>query len=154
MTTLKHTIEIERPIQEVYDVARRVDRYPEFMPEYLSSEIIGQFPDGILVERSAMIGGKLYRWKSKARFKENEVVAFEHQEGPLHGMQVTWLFDKLGTYQTRLTIHHVLDVKHTVPFWGHILERWFFVPKLKDIAARVVVSFKNACERRPALVSA
>src|SRR4030088_1653804 len=104
MTQLKHAIEIDRPIEDVYALAKQVERYPEFMKDYLTSQIVEHSPDGDVVERSAMVKGKLYTWKSRVSYQENEGVYFVHQEGPLHGMQVSWRFLELTPERTRLTI--------------------------------------------------
>ncbi len=154
MTTLKHTIEINRALRDVYALARQVERYPEFMKDYLSSKIVEHRPDGDLVERSAIVKGKFYTWKSLVTFQKNEGVYFVHQEGPLHGMQVSWRFEALTPDRTRLSITHHLQVRRAVPFLGWVLERVYYAPNIGDIASRVVVAFKAACESLPAETAA
>ncbi len=149
MARMTHSIDIERPLTEVYALARQVERYPEFMPDYLSSKVIERTPEGDVVERSALVKGKLYVWKSRVTFQENEGVYFVHQEGPLHGMQVSWRFLSLDPSRTRLTITHTFQIQRKFPFLGQLLEAWYYKPNISDIAGRVVVGFKKACERQP-----
>jgi coenzyme Q-binding protein COQ10 len=148
MKTFRHSINIGRPIDEVYALAKQVERYPQFMKDYLTSKIIERRADGDLIERSSLVKGKLYSWKSLATYSENEGVYFVHQEGPLHGMKVSWRLTPQSSDTTVLTITHQLNVQRALPGVGWLLERFYYAPRIQDIASRVVVAFKEACERR------
>ena len=50
MTKLTHTVEIQRPLSEVYGLARQVERYPEFLPGYVESRIVQRRESGALLE--------------------------------------------------------------------------------------------------------
>ncbi|HVO32509.1 MAG TPA: SRPBCC family protein [Elusimicrobiota bacterium] len=150
MTVLEHSIEINQAVARAFALARQVERYPEFMKDYLESRIIERGPDGDVVERAALVKGRRYVWKSRVRFQENRGVHFEHLEGPLHGMQVHWDFLPLAPNRTRLSITHRFRIAHALAPVGWALERWYYKPHINDIANRVVVSFKQACEAMPA----
>ena len=150
MTKLTHSVNIQKPLSEVYDLARQVEKYPNFLPGYVESRIISVRENGALLERAARIRGKLVRWKSLVRWKENEAIHFIQQEGPLKGMWVNWQFDALTPQSTQLTITHLFNLSRPLGL-GKIIENWIFKPRLNEIASQVIASFKLACETEKAV---
>ena len=146
MTKFTYSIEIARPLAQVYRLASQVERHPEMMPEYLSCCVLERQQERLLLERTAMIRGKILAWRSWASFRENEGIYFVHEGGPLNGMHVNWRFKSLGTDQTQMSITQEFHIRHPLPYVGAFLEQWIFGPKLRDIAERVIHSFKQASE--------
>ena len=146
MTHLVYSIDIQRPLAEVYALARQVERQPEIMPDYLSCRVLQREGDRWLLERTAEIHGKIVAWQAWVSFRENEGLYFTHEGGRLDGMKVVWRFDSRGDQETRMTITQTFHIRHPLPGVGTIMEKWIFGPKLKNIAQRVVQSFKKACE--------
>jgi ribosome-associated toxin RatA of RatAB toxin-antitoxin module len=152
MTRLEHGVLIRRPLAEVYALCRQVERYPEFLPDYRESKILSQIGDAFLLERAAVMKGQLYRWKSWARFKENQSIHFEHVEGPLRGMQVDWHFYPVHRVSTQVVIIHQFQIQRP---WGvgFFLEQFVFKPRLNGIAGQVVAALKEVCEaQKPEVV--
>lgn len=142
---LHHCITIQRPLEEVYDIASQIERYPEYMPDYLESRILERREDYCLVERKAKSRGLLYSWKSKVCFDPPYLINFEHLSGPVKGMIVQWRFHAVGHDATFLEFIHQLQIK-TPPLLGWFRERFFFAPRISETADRVIISFKQACE--------
>src|SRR5262245_21527985 len=109
MTRLRHPIVINRPLKEVYALAEQVERYPEFLPGYIESRIIGRDGQRILLARKAKIDNTLHAWMSWATFEPPHTIHFEHAEGPLKGMQVFWQFLEIAPFETELVIVHWVD---------------------------------------------
>lgn len=148
MRQLTYSVEINRPITEVYHLARQVERQPEMMPEYLSCRIVDHPSGRMLLQRTAKIRRQVVRWLSWVEFRENEGLYFTHVGGLLDGMKVHWVFTPEGPDRTRFTITQDFHISHPIPGVGACLEKWIFQPKLRDIANRVIYSFKRACELR------
>jgi len=146
MTELKHAVEIQKPLGEVYALAREVERYPEFLPGYTESRIVKRSGDGALLQRAAVLRGKRVQWKSWVSWKENEAIHFTQEEGPLKGMRVTWRFVALSPASTQLTITHRYETPRS--FGMSRLVEWIVKPRLNAIATQVIEAFKLACERR------
>jgi ribosome-associated toxin RatA of RatAB toxin-antitoxin module len=146
MIQLNYAIDIDRPLKDVYALARQVERHPEFLPDYLSCRVVERQPDRLLLERTALIRGKLEAWRSWVSFRENEGLYFVHQGGRLNGMQVTWQFNEESPRRTRMTITQTFHIRLPFPWVGSWLEKKVFGPKLSNIAQRVIRSFKRACE--------
>jgi ribosome-associated toxin RatA of RatAB toxin-antitoxin module len=146
MTRLEHTIDIERPLTDVVKLAKQVEKYPEFLPGYLESRIVEKKEDAVLLERKAVVKGKLHTWRSWVRFPNEEHIEFEHAAGPLKGMQIVWSFSSLTPFQTRLQIVHHVKVPRAWPL-GWFLEKTYYAPGVNQMANGVVKDFKLACER-------
>jgi len=82
MERLRHAVRIDRPLEDVYALARQVERYPAFLPGYTESRIIEERDGRYLLARAALIDGQTVRWKSWVWFTENESIDFEQSEGP------------------------------------------------------------------------
>ena len=146
MTTLTYRIDIDRPLAFVYDMACRVERHPEFIPDYLHCRILQRDGDWMLIERSALIRGKPVIWNSWLTCRPNEGLSFVHHGGRLDGMSVDWHFEPVAAHRTRMTITQRFRIRTPIPGLGVLLEQWLFAPKLGDIARRVIRHFKEACE--------
>ena len=133
MTRLQHTAVIERPLRDTYRLAQQVERYPEFLPGYLESRIIERQGERLLLQRKALVEGEIKEWKSWASFLDSQTIVFEHAEGPLKGMTVTWEFNALSPNSTELAITHLFETDH-------------YKPAIDHLANLVINAFKTACE--------
>ncbi len=145
MTRLEHAVEIERPLADVYARARDVERYPEFLPGYLHSRILEWQNGSALLERKALVRGKVRQWQSWVQFTDGRAIDFEHAAGPLKGMRVHWLFTAMAPRRTHLAIVHELELRRP-PIIGRWLEKWVYAPQVGEMAALVVRAFKIVCE--------
>ena len=150
MMRLEHSADIGQSLQNVYARARAVERYPEFLPGYVTSRIVDGDREQALIERQARVRGKLHTWRSRVRFRDNRSIHFQHVNGPLEGMRVHWQFAALAEGRTRLSIIHEIQVKRPFPI-NKVLERWIYGPKVGELAAQVVAAFKQACESKEKL---
>jgi ribosome-associated toxin RatA of RatAB toxin-antitoxin module len=145
MTKLKHAVDIDRSLADVYHLAQQVERYPEFLPGYMESRILENIDGELLVERKAMVHGKVTQWRSLVRFNGHDEIQFTHAAGPLKGMRVVWSFSPVSSMKTRLQIVHHVRVPRRWPV-GWILEKTYYGPAINKIAHGVVRDFKQACE--------
>jgi ribosome-associated toxin RatA of RatAB toxin-antitoxin module len=145
MTRLEHSIEIDRSLTEVYALAQQVERYPEFLPGYLESRIIGRSNSKVLLERKAIVRGQLREWRSWVSFLNGHQILFVHAAGPLKGMKVVWSFTPISPSKTRLDMVHDIRVPRRWPI-GWLLEKTYYGPAVNEMANGVVRDFKQACE--------
>lgn len=145
MTRLSHSVIIDRPLSDVFQLATQVERYPEFLPGYLESRVVDREPQRFLLQRRGMVRGKIYEWRSWVKIAYPNHLEFEHAEGPLKGMRVEWTFNPQGPGKTLLKILHFIDIPKP-RLWGTLKERFFFAPRIAEAAQSVVDAFKVACE--------
>lgn len=149
MTSLRYQIVIDRPLPDVYAFAADIERHPQFIPDYLTCRVLDRQEQRWLVERTALIHGKLQTWQAWVRFEENHALHFLHRGGRIDGMRVTWRFVALDQQRTQMVISQDFDVHFRFPFaWlAGWLEKRVFAPKLRNIGDRVIRHFKAACEK-------
>ena len=146
---LIHEVLIDRPAEDCFHLASQVERYPDFLPGYLKSRVIERQADRFLLERSALVRGRLHEWSSWVQLRPNEEILFEHAAGPLKGMQVQWLFIRQAADRTTLRIIHRF---HSDRPWGWFFERFLVAPAVGGMAAQVIEGFKKTCERQEAIL--
>lgn len=137
-------IVINRKLKEVYRVAKDIKNQHEYIPGYKPAEIIETREDGTLVVgRTALMDGKMVKWKSLAEFDENRAIRFEQLEGRLKGMKIEWLFEEAGA-ATKVTITH--DFRLNIPLAGWLAERFVAKPKIDRITRSVLEGLKAKME--------
>ncbi|MCK5535030.1 SRPBCC family protein [bacterium] len=144
MTKLENSIIINADLEKIYQLAQAVEKYPEFIPEYKESKIIGRENGKIIIARAALINQHLMRWKSKVWFSPNKSIEFEQIEGKLKGMQVKWTFEQIPG-GTKVTILHLF--KLNIPLIGWFLEKLVARPRIEKTARNVLISLKKRIEQ-------
>jgi len=140
----RDSIKINEKIDKVYKVARDIERQHEYISGYSPSKIVAAVDNGgIIIERTAVLNGKLMKWKSKAEFEENKTIKFEQLEGKLKGMKIDWLFNE-SDEGTEVEIVH--DFKLKIPVIGWFAEKFIAKPKIDAITRNVLVGLKSRVE--------
>ena len=145
MIRLEHHIEIARPRAFAYALASCIERFPEFLPGYLSSVILERVDNTTLIERQARVGSEIKKWRSLVRFKAPSQIHFHHVEGPLIGMDVWWTFAESPT-GTQLRIAHQFPARKRLSALA-LRDRFLYKPRIDAMACAIVQAFKRACEQ-------
>ncbi len=143
MTKTQNSIIINAHLEKIYHLAQAVEKYPEFIPGYKESKIIGRENGKIIIERAASINNRLIRWKSKAWFNPYKSIEFEQIEGKLKGMKVEWFFEQIPG-GTKVTIIHIF--KLNIPLIGRFLEKTVARPRIEKMTDTVLTALKNKIE--------
>src|SRR5688572_23985694 len=102
---LEDAILIDCPAAPLYRLISQLEKHVELLPGYLESRVLSRQGDTCVLQRKAMIHGKLRQWKSEVRFEPERALHFVQIEGPFTGMQVLWDLEPVGD-KTRLRIIH------------------------------------------------
>ncbi|MCK4533369.1 SRPBCC family protein [bacterium] len=143
MTKTQNSIIINAHLEKIYHLAQAVEKYPEFIPEYKESKIIGRENGKIIIERAASINNRIVRWKSKAWFNHNKSIEFEQIEGKLKGMKVKWFFEQISG-GTKVIIIHIF--KLNIPLIGWFLEKLVARSRIEKMTDTVLTALKNKIE--------
>jgi len=148
MIRLQDSILIQRPAAEVYSLISDLEGHQNLLPGYIESRIIEQIRGGCVLQRKAVIHGKLRNWKSLVHFEPDRALHFEQLEGPLKGMQVHWKLNPVRE-QTWLEIIHSVHVR---PWWKRWwMERVVAKPAIEQTARLVLKAIQQAAEQKVAL---
>ncbi|MFA5975296.1 MAG: SRPBCC family protein [Elusimicrobiota bacterium] len=142
---LEDAIEIDCPPAPLFKLISDVEHHVNLLPGYLESSIVERRADTFVLQREAIIHGRVRRWKSEVSLEEGCSIHFRQLEGPLEGMRVHWDMEPKGQ-ATKLRIVHDVRVK---PWWKKWwLERWIAKPAIEKTARAVLEAIKRAAEMR------
>ncbi len=148
------SIEVAAPPRAVFDLAHKIERWPELLPHY-RYVTVRSLADGRLLARMSArrpVGpvGIPVAWRSEYRSDDADPgelrLHFLHRAGITRGMRVTWRI-RPARGGSRVTIEH--DFKRHVPLFGPdfvplVVDRLFVRP----IAGRTLATFKQLAEAR------
>ena len=99
------TVEIDAPLQEVFDVAADIAGAPRWQEAMDSAKVLETGPDGrpSLVETSADAGVQKVKVTLKFTYDEPTAVRWERVKGDLKTMHGSWTLEDLGGTRTRAT---------------------------------------------------
>jgi len=109
MIHVEHSIVIKSCIDKVYEIAEKIEKFPEFMPHVKTSNIIKRQGNKRHVEMSAVVNGMKSHWISAATTEKNKKISYKQVKGFCKVMGGEWLFNKVPE-GTRITLIHNFDV--------------------------------------------
>lgn len=90
----ENTITIDAPAARIYDLAARIERWPELLPHYRWVTILRDEGQQRLVEMAATRDGVPVKWVSIQRCDpERRIIHFRHVRGVTRGMVVAWTLE-------------------------------------------------------------
>ncbi len=141
-------IDVAAPPTVVFDLARRVERWPDLLPHYLRVRVRERHPDGAVTAEMVAIRAMVpalgwgipVAWRSRTWSQPETLrLRFVHQGGATDGMDVTWRIEPTST-GCRVTIDHDFRPRSRVLGW--IVNRFF----VHAIASRTLATFKAIAE--------
>ncbi len=141
---LEDSIVIQRSSRQIYDLIKDVERHAQLLPGYIESRIVERKNGSYIVQREALMAGRVRRWKSEIWMEDGKCMHFRQVEGPLAGMHVRWVLEP-HEEATRMSIIHDVRMK---PRWkGWWFERWVAKPAIERTAREVLNAIKNVAEK-------
>ncbi|MBN1255115.1 MAG: SRPBCC family protein [Deltaproteobacteria bacterium] len=120
MLHLVHSIVIQSKIDNVYAIAEKINKFPEFMPHVKTSKIIKKGDNKRQVEMSAVVNGIKSHWISASTLEKNKKITYYQIKGFCKTMGGEWLFEKVSK-GTKISLAHNFDVG--LPLIGRLIER-------------------------------
>jgi ribosome-associated toxin RatA of RatAB toxin-antitoxin module len=113
MIHLEHKIIIKSNIEKVYNIAEKIDNFPEFMPHVKSSNIIKKQGNKREVEMTAVVNGIKSHWISASTTEKNKKITYKQVKGVCKVMGGEWRFNKVPE-GTNITLIHNFDVGFSI----------------------------------------
>src|SRR4030042_2293578 len=95
MIHVEHSIVIKSCIDKVYEIAKKIEKFPEFMPHVKTSNIIKKQGNKRQVEMSAVVNGIKSHWISASTAEKNKKIKYSQIKGLCKVMGGEWLFEKV-----------------------------------------------------------
>jgi uncharacterized membrane protein len=146
MATVESTIVIEAPVDEVYAIAKNVERFPEFMEDVEDVEILEE-EDGRRV--SHWVGlieefNRTLEWTEEDYWDDVEhSCRFEMIEGDFTAYSGTWTFeeDEAGTL-----VNLTVDYEYAIPLIGPLIKKLLH-RKVQQNCENMLIAIKNQAEK-------
>jgi ribosome-associated toxin RatA of RatAB toxin-antitoxin module len=106
------SIEIEAPIQKVFDVAADIEDSPRWQPEIKVAECVERDGDGrqALVHMETDAKVKLITTEMRFDYEPPTRIGWSQQEGEMKSIEGSWEFEDLGKGRTRATYALEVDL--------------------------------------------
>ncbi len=122
---------IRAPLDEVYRVAKDVERFPEFMPDVKSVRVLERTDGGTLTEWVGLVQGRKIRWIEDDVWDDTaHLCRFRQTEGDFTKYEGTWGFEATPE-GTRTTL--VLEYEMDLPLAGALLSNLLRVLVRKNL---------------------
>lgn len=110
------SIEIDAPIDRVYEVAADVEGSPRWQPEIKSAVATERGPHGEQTYVQTKVDGKVRTLTSDLRFSYDGPagLSWNQEKGDLKAVRGSWAFEDLGGDRTRATYNLYVDFGRTL----------------------------------------
>ena len=124
MTYVERSIVIEGAIEQVYELAKDMEAYPDFMPDVESVKVIEREPKRTVTEWETSVDGTPILWTEEDLFDdENFVIDYRLIEGDLDKFEGQWRFARQGSgTQVTLTVDYDFGIPELTNLIGPTLE--------------------------------
>jgi uncharacterized membrane protein len=143
-------IDVGAPADDVFRLARDVERWPRLLPHYVAASRLGppdaegRLPVRFVARRPLLpvLGlGLPVAWQSLTWSEaDGHRLRFLHRGGATNGMDVTWRIEERPGGGSRIEIDHAFAPR--VPGWAWLVDRLFTRP----IAGRTLATFGAIAE--------
>lgn len=145
MIRLEHSIVIKSSIDKVYNIASKIDNFPDFMPHVKTSKIIKKQGNKREVEMSAVVNGIKSHWISASTTDKNKKITYKQIKGVCKVMGGEWRFNKVPD-GTSITLTHNFDPGLSII--GKLLGRIIIKKWVDKYSLLTLGAIKERAERR------
>jgi ribosome-associated toxin RatA of RatAB toxin-antitoxin module len=148
MAEVSATTTIHAPLDEVYRVAKDVERFPEFMPDVESIRVLEREGSRTVTEWVGLVQGRKIRWVEEDHWDDAvHVCTFRQREGDFTTYEGRWAFEAVPE-GTRTTLNLVYEMD--LPLAGALLSNLLRVLVRKNLES-MLAALKGQLEGvRPA----
>jgi coenzyme Q-binding protein COQ10 len=124
MGYVEKTIEFEAPAKAVYELAKDMESYPDFMPDVESVIVVSREGNTTITEWETSVDGTPILWTEKDIF-DDETLTIDYQliEGDLDQFEGRWTFTQNEQHCTvTLTVEYDFGIPELTKLIGPTLE--------------------------------
>jgi uncharacterized membrane protein len=147
MPKVQGSLLVEKSADYVYEVAKDIERFPEFMPDVESVNILEQTANGRQISHWVGIIKEFRRtiqWTEEDYWDaENRVVTFRQLEGDYTEYRGFWEFKTVEENLTEVSIE--VEYEYDVPLIGNLI-KGLLQRKMQENIENMLQSIKARCE--------
>ncbi len=91
--------------RQLFELVADIERYPDFLPGWLSARILAREGGQLRVEQVLQAGPARLRFRSRAQLQPCSRIHIETLDGPLRGSRIEWRFTALDGGRCQLQLH-------------------------------------------------
>lgn len=107
--------------EQVFDLAADIERYPEFLPSWISARILKREANTLYVEQVLGVGPMRVQFGSTAVLRRPERIDITSSESPFRHYSLTWLVEPGPLLSCRLSA--MADLELDSGFLQHVVNR-------------------------------
>ncbi|NLO05417.1 MAG: hypothetical protein GX131_06255 [candidate division WS1 bacterium] len=146
MAIVESKLLIAAPVDEVYEVARDIERFPEFMDDVVEVEILEQTPQRQVSRWVALIEefNRTLKWTEEDFWNRDEHRCdFQMLEGDFTAYSGVWTFEEEdGGTLAKL----VVDYEYAIPLIGPLIKK-ILHRKVQDNCDNMLAAIKGEVEK-------
>ncbi|MGI5838253.1 MAG: type II toxin-antitoxin system RatA family toxin [bacterium] len=144
MPHVEASIEVKGPVTAVYDLAKNMERYPEFMKDVVSVKVIARDSASTITEWVTKLEGKTLKWKEKDMFDDAaKHIRYQQTEGDLKKFEGDWFFTPTPE-GTKVTL--TVDFEFGIPMVAALLHPIARI-KVRENCEMMLQGIKQQVER-------
>ncbi len=124
MARVEASTEIRAPLDQVYQLAKDVEAFPQFMPDLQSVRVLERRNNETVTEWVGLVQGRKVRWVEEDQWEDAQhVCRFRQREGDFTKYEGTWSFAATnGGTRTSLAVEFELDLPLAGPLVSNLLK--------------------------------
>ncbi|MBP2650804.1 MAG: hypothetical protein H6Q74_1629 [Firmicutes bacterium] len=105
--------------EEIYPILKRMDLYPDFMPDLISVEVLERKDNTTLTKWVSNVDGRIIRWTERDVFDDERMyISYQQTEGDLKKFEGEWVLTPVdGMTEIKLTV----DFEFGIPMIAGLL---------------------------------
>jgi coenzyme Q-binding protein COQ10 len=144
MPYVETSIVVEAPARVVYELAKRQERFPEFMPDVESVTIVEERQSGAISRWKTLVEEAPIEWTEEDLF-DDEALRIDYRllEGDLDQFEGSWTFqERSGTTHVVLGVNYDFGVPTLAELIGPTLEK-----KVRENSEMMLAALKREAEQ-------
>ena len=104
MTVIKRSAEVPFSPEQMYQLVNEIERYPEFLPWCVSSDVHSRDADEVKASLAIAKGGLRKSFTTLNRLQKDKMVEVRLISGPFKRLQGFWRFEPIGENRSRISL--------------------------------------------------
>jgi coenzyme Q-binding protein COQ10 len=145
MPYVETTIEIKAPARKIYELAKDMERYPDFMPDVETVKILEREGNKTVTRWKTLVEEAPIEWTEVDIFDDDKTrIDYRLIEGDLDKFEGAWTFDERnGVTKVVLGVDYDFGVPTLAELIGPILRK-----KVEENSQMMLRALKERCESR------
>jgi coenzyme Q-binding protein COQ10 len=145
MPYVETSIAIAAPAREVYELAKEQERFPQFMPDVETVEILERHPAHVISRWKTLVEEAPIEWTEEDRFDDTALrIEYKLIEGDLDKFEGTWSFaERDGATHVVLGVDYDFGVPTLAELIGPTLQR-----KVRENSEMMLAALKAEAEKQ------